>query len=517
MRSSRILGLVAAAAIGLSAPAAAQSASYEQLQTFSALLNQIRLNYVDSVSTAALVHAAITGMLRSLDPHSHFETRAEIEREMRWNTGQLGGAGLALDDIAGEVTVAGVYAGSAADRAGIVAGDRVRTLNDTLVVGLGARAVQARLLGDKGARLRLGLARGSRLEPDTFGVTLKFALLVPRAVTDARMLDPATAYVRFSEFSLKSGTEVESAIRRLLTQDHARRLVFDLRGNPGGFMGGATELAGAFLPKGALVFSVQGRRPGLVEQRTDAPGEFMALPLVLLVDEGTASAAEALAGSLQDHDRAVLVGRRTFGKALMQQMLPVPPSGDVVWLTVGYVVTPSGRTIQRRYKGIGAEQYESFGGRSGAGVDTTTPFRTDRGRLVRGGGGIAPDVPLPPTVAAPAWWSAAADSGFDLLVADSVAATLPATPAARAAWVTDSARWRVALTAPFLQRVRTRLGVAAATTPALDAAIARRLAARAAEVRWGADARDDLLIRSDAEIGAAVAAFARLESTLAPH
>src|SRR5207247_2457103 len=152
--------------------------------------------------------------------------------------------------------------------------------------------------------------------------------------------------------------------------------------------------------------------------------------LIGLIDERSASAAEAPAASLQVDGRARLVGRRSFGKALIQTVFFLP-TGDNVWLTIGHVLTPSGRVIQRRYHGISYEQYLSFAGKTGAEQDTTAVYKTDRGRAVRGGGGITPDVVVPISVVLPVWWSAAADSGFDEAVADSVGQTLAATPASR--------------------------------------------------------------------------------------
>lgn len=247
---------------------------------------------------------------------------------------------------------------------------------------------------------------------------------------------------------------------------------------------------------------------------TRRDGDFRIVPLIVLIDERSASASEALASSLQDHDRALLVGRRSFGKALMQAPFLLP-SGDIVWLTIGRVITPSGRVIQRRYHGIGYEQYLSYAGRSGAEEDTMQVYKTDAGRRVRGGGGIAPDIVVPITVPLPVWWSAAADSGFDDAVSDSVAQTLPVTPAGRAAWLSAETEWRAKLLPPFLSRVRARLGVAAATDTMLDQRLARILAARAAEVRWGPDAREEFILRNDRTIRVAVEQFPRLRELLA--
>lgn len=488
--------------------------AYELLQTFSGLLGQIRSNYVDTVTTAELVYGAIDGMLHSLDPHSRFVRHADLEAELQWSTGELSGAGIALDDVDGEPTVVAVYRGGAGERAGIQPGDRLRWVNDTSISGLPSTRINRRLLGAEGTRARLGLERGPRLEPDTFSVSVKYRPLEPHAVTDTRLLDEFTGYIRFQEFSANAGDDVEKAFGQL-KKDGARQVILDLRGNPGGYVTGAVEIGGALLPKGTLVFSSRGRRAtDSSDFRTKRDGKFDGIPLIVLIDGGTASAAEALAASLQDHDRALLMGRRSFGKALIQQLMPVPPNGDGVWLTIGYVVTPSGRVIQRRYKGLNVGQYYSL--RSGDPGDTSKVYHTDAGRVVRGGGGIEPDVVLPEPALAPVWWSIAADSSFDVAVADSVAPRLGADAAARAAWMADSAAWATRLLAPFMDRVRNRLHVTGRLSPALEFQISRRLASRAAEVRWGADARDELLARSDADVRAAMGAFDKARALMRP-
>ncbi|HXY70168.1 MAG TPA: hypothetical protein VEH62_12010, partial [Gemmatimonadales bacterium] len=186
-------------------------------------------------------------------------------------------------------------------------------------------------------------------------------------------------------------------------------------------------------------------------------------------------------------------------------LFPVPPNGDAAWLTVGFVHSPSGRLIQRRYAGLTADQYYALGGRGGAEQDTAATYKTDSGRTVRGGGGIAPDSELPAPVPPPLWWSIAADSGFDLAVADSVAPTLGSDAASRAAWPDDTTGWRLRLLRPFLDRVRSRLHVTAATDSGQDVQIAEVLARRAAEVRWGADAAEEFALHNDPDLRAAIA------------
>ena len=515
---SNILGrlVLGAALLAVSLPAGAtgqQRSAYEELQTFSGVLNHIRLNYPDSVSYSDLVAAAIRGVLHSLDPHSRFESRVEFERQNALERGELFTVGVSLEDVEGAATILAVVPRSPAAKGGILPGDRVLAVNDTSVEGLEIGTLQLRLAGARGSKIRLLLERGPRLEPDTFSVTLKRNPFEVRSVSVVRMADSITGFVRLEDF-MGNATEVHDALKKVRGMG-ARRVILDLRGNPGGSVISAVEIASEFFPKNTVVFRTRGRKRDVdTTFVTKRDGEFRDLSMIVLIDERSASASEALAGSLQDHDRALLVGRRSFGKALMQSIFFLP-SGDHVWLTIGRVLTPNGRFIQRRYRGIGYEQYLSFAGRSGAEEDTSSIFKTDAGREVRGGGGIAPDVVVPVVATLPVWWSAAADSGLDNAVSDSVANTLPATPAARAAWLDAAPQWRATLVPPFLARVRSRLGVAAVTDSLLEQRLARILASRTAEVRWGPEAREEFIVRNDGTIRAAVAHFPRLRELLA--
>jgi carboxyl-terminal processing protease len=483
-----------------SPPLWAQASSYEQLQTFSSIINQIRLNYVDSVTYAELVHAAIDGVLESLDPHSRFVSREDGEREMGYESGQLAGTGIVLEDVDGSATVQTVLPGSPAAKSGVMAGDRLLSIDDTSVAGLRAQAIQPRLLGEKGKKVSLILERGSRLTPQNVRVSVKHDYIEPRSVTQVRMVDNATGYVRLVGFHEKGGQEMEDALRKV-KGNGAKRVMLDLRGNPGGNVFSAVEIASLFFKKGTLVLRTEGRiRSANRDYTTEKDGPFSDMPLVVLVDRGSASAAEALAGSLQDHDRALLLGRRTFGKALMQQALPVPPQGDLVWLTVGHVVTPSGRIIQRAYHGLKAEQYYSFAGKSGAELDTLKTYQTEHGRSVRGGGGIVPDIALSEPAMLPPWFFAASDSGYDTAVSDSIAATLQKDAAARVKWFDAAAEWQSILVKPFMDRVHSRLQVTAEPDSALSARLGRILAYRVTEVRWGQDALDEMLLRNDPDI-----------------
>jgi carboxyl-terminal processing protease len=509
----RSLSCAAILAVGAAAPLAGQASSYEELQRFSAVLNHIRTNYVDSVTYSGLVRSAIDGMLRSLDPHSWFATTEDYERLNALERGELAVIGLRVETVDGVPTVLTYKAGGPAARAGVRPGDRIRAVDGQPVAGLSERDVALRLAGEKGSRVTLLLERGPLLEPDTFTVSAKRAFLSPSsAVSIARMVGPETGYVKLDEFSETSADDVAAAIGKLKGRK-ARQIILDLRGNPGGVVTEAVALASQFLPEKTLVFSTRGRKKAVDEDfRTSRSGRFTDLPLIVLIDAGSASAAEAFAGSMQDHDRALILGRRSFGKALMQTGFVVP--SGFVELTIGHVLTPSGRYIQRRYQGLAVKQYYASAGTAGAAEDTAAVFHTDHGRPVRGGGGILPDVPLPGPPGVPAWWSVAADSGFDEAVADSVAQTLPADAGGRQSWLTSPGVWQARLLPPFLARVRSHLKVAAVSDSTVNAYIAAQLAARAAFVRWPPDGGEEMMLQTDPDVAAALTYFGRMDGLL---
>lgn len=508
--------VVAGAIVALASPARAQQPStYEELQSFSSVLNYVRLNYVDPVSYHRLVRAAIDGMLQALDPHSRFESAEDVAREVQIEDGQLAGIGVMLEDVAGVPTVLAVVPKGPAERKDVQPGDRLRAINDTTVEGLEVDDLALKLWGPKGSKITLTLERGPVLEPDTFRITLKRDRLESRSVYLQKLLAPNTGYVHLVEFRESAAKEVADAINDLMHRG-ARQIILDLRGNPGGIVDASVEVASLFFPRHTLIFRTRGRKADIDQDFiTKHDGAFRDVPLIVLVDERSASAAEALAASLQDHDRAVLIGRRTFGKALEQSVFLLP-GGDRVWLTVGRVLTPSGRFIQRRYRGLGEAQYESFAGRSGAEEDTLATYRTDDGRVVRGGGGIVPDIVLPAPTPLPAWFTVAADSGVVDAVADSVAFRMSAADSARQSWTSNPERWDRDLLAPFLERVRGRLHVRAEADSAIAARIARRLAYRVVEVRWGENAASDFALHLDPGVREALARFPDLPRLLAP-
>jgi carboxyl-terminal processing protease len=517
-RVAVFVALLAAPVATAPRPLRAQASTYELLQTFSGLLNQIRVNYVDSVTTQHLMRGAIEGMLASLDPHSYFLEHAQSVRLDAWRAGHLAATGIIVEEVEGAIEVLAVVAGSPAERAKVHPGDRIAAVNDSSVAGHGAQAVQSRLIGERGTRVRVRLERGPRLEPDTVSLTLRNADIQPQSVTREQRLPGGIGYVRLAEFYEDAGKQLRDAISRVSEGPDPRRIILDLRGNPGGVLAAAVDVLSSFLSKGQMAFRTKGRHPDANHEfPIERDGRYREARLVVLIDEHSASAAEAVSGSLQDHDRAVILGRRSFGKALVQRAFLILPAEDEAWLTIAHVTTPSGRLIQRRYRGLTSAQYYALAGKGGTAADTLLEYRTDSGRVVRGGGGVTPDSVLPAPADMPAWFLAASDSGFDDAVSDSVAQTLPRDTVAAAEWRGDPARWSAQLLPPLLERARRRLGVTARVDSAQGARIARALAARVAEVRWGASAADALRLASDPEVAAAMAVLSRPRPVAAPR
>jgi len=508
------LMLAASLGAGLAAPgSAASQEAYQELQRFSGVLNHIRLNYVDEVGYAELVRGSIDGALRSLDPHSSFFARADWNRLDALDRGLLAGAGVKLDELDGAIVVRVVQPEGPAERAGVLPGDRVVAVAGATVQGLSPREVELRLAGDDGSRVRVELERGPRLDPQPYQVELRRAFVVPRSVHASALVDDTTGYVALGQFGEDAADELEDALRSL-ERAGARRFLLDLRGNPGGLVTQAVDVAALFLPDDSPVFRTEGRKTEVNQSyATRRGGRFRDVPLVVLLDRGSASAAEALAATLQDHDRAVLAGRRSFGKALMQAPFFLA-GGDVVWLTIGRVVSPSGRVIQRPYRGVRVEEYRAGAGdgaQGGAAEDSARVYTTAAGRPVRGGGGVRPDVELPEPVELPVWWTEAMSQGLVHELVDSVAAVART---GERAWLLREDQRRARLAESLIERVRDRFGLDARAEPELVARIGRVLALLVTETAWGRDAGVAFRLAVDPDVRAALPLFDRAANIL---
>ena len=512
MRAMRIVLAACAIAIGATAPARAQAqrASFEELQTFSAVLNHIRINYVDPVSYTPMVRAAIAGALSALDPHSRYVRLEASEILAQVAQGVTASVGLNLDDSEDGVIVAAVGPGSPAEKAGILALDRIVAVEDSPTTGLGAKDVESKLAGTHESTVHLRVERGARTLPQRVNVRLKRSKYTWPAVSANTMVDSVTGYVRFNEFTSGSASEVEKAIRGVQGTG-AKQLILDLRGNPGGIVSEAVSIASLFLPDHTLVFSTAGRTSTANEsQHTKKNGPFTKLPLILLVDGGSASASEALAAALQDHDRALIVGHRSFGKALVQAPFALP-AGDMLWLTIARVVSPSGRIIQRSYKDMTSGQYRALAGTT---AGDTASFRSDGGRKLEAAGGVSPDVALPPRPEMPPWATIALDSAIDQSV---IRDALPAVPATMTAetWAASPELWNHLLLEPFVAQVNSRI-VKVDPDAGVRTYLARFLAVGLAESRWGNKASARVRMLTDPEVAAAASNFANMAALLKP-
>jgi len=380
----------------------------EDLQMFSQVLNQIRVNHPDSIDTHELFMAAIRGLVHAADPHSVVIPAARLapEKEKALREGKLHPVPIDFAFYGGAPVVVSVAPGSRAARLDILPGDELIAIDGASVEAESALELDVFLAGPKGSSVELTLERRR-----TDGSLARITRSVQRerveeatAVPVALMLDDRTGYVRITSFAGdRVADDLNDALDRLEKQGLAR-LVLDLRDNGGGSVEEAASVAGAFLPKGTVVYRIEGRkedvaRTGKVE-RSFWKSE-RRYPIVVLTNAGTASAAELVAGALQDHDRALIVGRRTFGKALVMRTLPLA-DGSRISLVVGHLVTPCGRIVQRQYRNITRREYYRLAGadRDTVGLPTCT---STGGRTLYGGGGIYPDVVLPDPEPRPLW------------------------------------------------------------------------------------------------------------------
>ncbi len=531
MRPSRVLG-TATLLVALTAPRVlAQGAApdtgvlrkrttYEDLQMFSQVLNQIRVNHPDSVDSHELLMAAIQGMVHAADPHSFVVPRVRLSpaREAAMKDGKLFPIPVEFEYRSGAPLVSAIAAGTGAARQDILPGDELVAIDGKPVTAESADELNVMLSGDKGTTTMLSL---ERLRAD--GTVARLDRAVKRekisetsAVPAVFILDQAsgTGYVRISNFmSDKVADDLHDALGKLEGKGMTR-LILDLRDNGGGSVAEAAHVAGEFLPKGAIVYTSEGRKA--VDTDTGRVSRSFwkserRYPIVLLVNAGTASASELVAGALQDHDRALIVGHTTFGKSLMMRGFPMA-DGSMIELVVGHIRTPCGRIIQRQYHGVSLRDYYRL-----AGADRDTANRpsckTDGGRTVYGGGGIYPDVRLPEVAASPSWLARATEE--DLLLKWT------------GGWVTANAASLSSLDAlaanPVLpttavtefRAFATKSGVAIPTDSATDGMLQKMLVRNVAATKWGDEGYYRLAAVTSVDVAAARGTFDRAQSILA--
>lgn len=363
------------------------------------LFHLIDDQYVDTVNIPDLVEKSMPQILKELDPHSTYISASKVEESMQDLKGSFSGIGIQFTLYKDTVRVVKVVKGGPSESVGIQAGDRIVKIDEKVYVGDSVTndGTMSRLKGSKGSVVRLGIKRAGK--PKLIGFSITRGEVPVKTVDAAYMTAPSIGYVRITSFGETTYAEFIAALSKLQTQGF-EKLIIDLRGNPGGYMETAVQLVNEFLPKNALIVYTQGRKTPRKEYRTDGRGAYQKIPLVVLVDETSASASEIFAGAIQDNDRGTIIGRRSFGKGLVQ--VPIEfPDGSMLRLTTARYYTPSGRCVQKPYKPGDEEDYEAdlllraeHGEYFSADSIRTTgeKYKTRLGRTVYGGGGIVPDI-----------------------------------------------------------------------------------------------------------------------------
>lgn len=399
-------GMIVGIVVGVFFSSRTQSGSVSIINSSSNkvndLLHLIDDYYVDTVDISQLTEKSLSHIVAELDPHSTYISAANAKNSMEDLQGSFSGIGVRFTILDDTVCVVRVLPNGPSEKAGLVAGDRIVAVDDKPYVGEGVTNDSTLLLlkGPAKTTVKLGLKRRGKKELVNVNVVRGD---VPLYSVDARyMLEKQTGYLRLSNFSVSTYSEFIVAMAQLRSEG-MEQLVLDLRGNPGGYMEPAVQIANEFLPEGRLIVYTEGRTMKRENSKTDGRGAFKDLPLVVLVDEFTASASEILAGALQDNDRAVVVGRRTFGKGLVQ--VPIEFSdGSILRLTKARYYTPSGRCLQKPYKPGDENEYDKellLRELSGEyySMDSIRLsgqiYHTVGGRSVYGGGGIVPDEFVP--------------------------------------------------------------------------------------------------------------------------
>jgi len=362
----------------------------DQYKVFTAALNAIEANYVGTVESDRLVYGAITGMLQTLDPHSSFMDPRTYAQMRERQEGRYYGLGITIAVVDGEITVVSLFEGSPAYQKGLRRGDIIAKIESEETKGWTSDDAVRKLRGPKGTPVRISLKR-SGFEQLIDLAVIRDEIHIP-TVPASFMLDAQTGYVRLSEFGENTDQELGQALRALQRQG-MKRLVLDLRNNPGGALDQAIKVANRFLPRGAMVVYTRGRVPNSDQDyRATESSDYLNIPMVTLTNRSSASASEIVSGALQDHDRSLIVGETTFGKALVQSVYRVSEGAGVA-VTTAHYYTPSGRLIQRPWDDS-FDEYLTYTMRDQDPnkVHSAEDLKlTDAGRKVYSGGGIEPD------------------------------------------------------------------------------------------------------------------------------
>ncbi len=371
---------------------------------YGRLLRLVDSYYVDTTNVDVLTEKAIVEVLRSLDPHSVYISKEEVEKTNEPLQGNFEGVGISFNVYRDTLMVVTTIPGGPSEKVGLRAGDRIVQVDSKNIAGVGLKNSQVfdYLKGKKGTKVELKVKRKG--EPGLLDFTIIRDKIPINSLDASYMLNDNTGYIKLNKFATTTGAEFLEAIKALKASSKLNSLVLDLRGNGGGFLNAAIELADQFLTAYKLVVYTQGMHSEKKEYASTALGELEQGKLVLLIDEGSASASEIVAGAIQDWDRGVLIGRRSFGKGLVQQPFPLT-DGSMIRLTTAHYYTPSGRCIQKPYT-EGVDEYQKdyikriekgeLFSKDSIVENKKLKFATKvSNRIVYGGGGIMPDIFIP--------------------------------------------------------------------------------------------------------------------------
>ena len=369
----------------------------------SELLRLIQNQYVDTIDMDELIEKSIPKILSELDPHSVYIPAKKAEEADQDLRGSFSGIGIQFMIQSDTIYVSDVISGGPAEKVGLMPGDRIVTIDDSLYVGkkINNDGAMKRLKGPKGSEVTLGIKRQG--EKELLSFTIVRGNIPVKSVDATYMIDKRWCYIRINKFGETTYPEMLIALAQGMQQD-MQGCIIDLRGNTGGYMIAAIQMVNEFLPKGEMIVYTEGTNSPRYAEYANGRGTCQKLPIVVLTDETSASASEIFAGAIQDNDRGTIIGRRTFGKGLVQQSISFD-DGSSVRLTISRYHTPSGRCIQKPYTNGENDKYEldlinryehgEFFTQDSIKQDESIAYQTKNGRTVYGGGGIMPDIFVP--------------------------------------------------------------------------------------------------------------------------
>ncbi len=376
-----------------------KSSSNSKIET---IIDYAVKNYVDTVNPEVMLSDAINGMLQKLDPHSVYISAEEFNVVNSELTGNFEGIGIQFNIFNDTIMVVNTIAGGPSEKIGLMPGDRIVKVDTQIVAGIGISNADVikKLKGPKGSKVKVGVKRSGVDKLLYFSI--KRDVIPMHSVDIAFLVNPKTAYIKVNQFTATTIDEFNTSVSAL-SKKGIKNLMIDLRGNSGGFLNAAVEIGDQLLPKDRMIVYTEGRTQARRDYKSRKNGKYSHLQIAVLIDEWSASASEIVAGAVQDNDRGVVVGRRSFGKGLVQEQIPLT-DGSAIRLTVARYHTPSGRCIQRYYKGGIEAYYTDMLNRYESGemedavnqkIEDTTAYYTLSGRKVYGGGGIIPDIIVP--------------------------------------------------------------------------------------------------------------------------